>query len=74
MWSRCAIRSHPSAFSRQIAALEQRSAPGDTVLIYFSGHGTSANDNNNSYDLPYATGAWVPYDLDYSSNATARAP
>jgi hypothetical protein len=53
----------------QIAALEQRSSPGDTVLIYFSGHGTSANDNNNSYDLPYATGAWVPYDLDYSSNA-----
>ena len=55
----------------QIAALEQRSAPGDTVLIYFSGHGTSANDNNNSYDLPYATGAWVPYDLDYSSTAAA---
>ena len=55
----------------QIAALEQRSAPGDTVLIYFSGHGTSANDHNNSYDLPYATGAWVPYDLDYSSNAAA---
>jgi hypothetical protein len=53
----------------QIVALEQRSAPGDTVLIYFSGHGTSANDNNNSYDLPYATGAWVPYDLDYSSPA-----
>jgi hypothetical protein len=56
----------------QIAALEQRSAPGDTVLIYFSGHGTSANDNNNSYDLPYATGAWVPYDLDYSSAAAAN--
>ena len=55
----------------QIAALEQRSAPGDTVLIYFSGHGTSANDNNNNYDLPYATGAWVPYDLDYSSTAAA---
>jgi hypothetical protein len=55
----------------QIAALEQRSAPGDTVLIYFSGHGTSANDNNNKYDLPYATGAWVPYDVDYSSTAAA---
>jgi hypothetical protein len=55
----------------QIAALEQRSAPGDTVLVYFSGHGTSANDNNNSYDLPYATGAWVPYDLDYSSTVAA---
>src|SRR5258708_36137446 len=55
----------------QIAALEQRSAPGDTVLIYFSGHGTSANDNNNNYALPYATGAWVPYALDYSSTAAA---
>jgi Caspase domain/Domain of unknown function (DUF4384) len=53
----------------QISALEQRSAPGDTVLIYFSGHGTSANENNNSYDLPYATGAWVPYDLDYGTPA-----
>ena len=56
----------------QIAALEQRSAPGDTVLIYFSGHGTSANDHDNSFDLPYATGAWVPYDLDYSSMAAAQ--
>src|SRR5579871_6873645 len=26
----------------EISALEQRSAPGDTLLIYFSGHGTSA--------------------------------
>ncbi len=56
----------------QIAALEQRSAPGDTVLIYFSGHGTSANDHDNSYDLPYATGAWVPYDLDFSTTAAAQ--
>jgi hypothetical protein len=56
----------------QIAALEQRSAPGDNVLIYFSGHGTSANDNDNSYDLPYATGAWVPYDLDFSNTAAAQ--
>ncbi|HXA36580.1 MAG TPA: DUF4384 domain-containing protein [Steroidobacteraceae bacterium] len=56
----------------QIAALEARSAPGDTVFIYFSGHGTSANDNDNNFDLPYATGAWVPYDLDYSSTAAAQ--
>lgn len=56
----------------QIAALEQRSAPGDTVLIYFSGHGTSANDHDNSYDLPYATGAWVPYDLDFTTTAAAQ--
>jgi hypothetical protein len=51
----------------EIAALEQRSAAGDTVLIYFSGHGTSANDQDNAYDLPYATGAWVPYDFDSNS-------
>jgi caspase domain-containing protein/uncharacterized protein DUF4384 len=56
----------------EIAALEQRSAKGDTVLIYFSGHGTSANADDNAFDLPYATGAWVPYDLDYSSNAAAK--
>jgi hypothetical protein len=56
----------------EIAALEQRSAKGDTVLIYFSGHGTSANADENAFDLPYATGAWVPYDLDYSSNAAAK--
>ncbi len=55
----------------EISALEQRSSPGDTVLIYFSGHGTSANDENNQYDLPYATGAWIPYDLDYSSAAAS---
>ena len=53
----------------EIAALSDRSSAGDTIVIYFSGHGTSANDNNNAFDLPYATGAWVPYDLDYSSNA-----
>jgi hypothetical protein len=51
----------------EISGLEQRSAPGDTVLIYFSGHGTSANDEDNQFDLPYATGAWVPYDFDQNS-------
>jgi hypothetical protein len=56
----------------EIAALEQRSSKGDTVLIYFSGHGTSANADENAFDLPYATGAWVPYDLDYSSMPAAK--
>jgi hypothetical protein len=56
----------------EISALEQRTAKGDTVLIYFTGHGTSANADENSFDLPYATGAWVPYDLDYSSQPAAK--
>ena len=48
----------------EIAGLEARSAPGDTVVLYYSGHGTSANDEDNLFDLPYATGAWIPYDFD----------
>jgi hypothetical protein len=56
----------------EISALEQRSAPGDTVLIYYSGHGTSANDEDNQYDLPYATGAWFPYDFDPDDTASQQ--
>jgi hypothetical protein len=66
-----ALRDQDATHERilaEISALEQRSAPGDNVLIYFSGHGTSANDQNTRrYDLPYDSGAWVPYDLDQSS-------
>jgi Caspase domain/Domain of unknown function (DUF4384) len=70
-----ALRDQEATHDRilaEISALEQRTAPGDTVLIYFSGHGTSANAENNSFDLPYATGAWVPYDLDFSTVAAAQ--
>lgn len=70
-----ALRDRDATHERilaEISALEQRTAPGDTVLIYFSGHGTSANEENNGFDLPYATGAWVPYDLDFSSVAAAQ--
>lgn len=56
----------------EISGLEQRSAPGDTVLLYFSGHGTSANDEDNQYDLPYATGAWIPYDFDQTNVASEK--
>jgi hypothetical protein len=51
--------------------MEQRSAPGDTLLIYFSGHGTSAKADNNSFAMPYDTGAWIPYDLNEDSTETA---
>jgi hypothetical protein len=47
----------------EISALEQRTAAGDTVLIYYSGHGTSDSDEDNQFDLPYATGAWFPFDF-----------
>jgi hypothetical protein len=70
-----ALRDQEATHDRilaEISALEQRTSKGDTVLIYFSGHGTSANADDNSFDLPYATGAWVPYDLDYSSLPAAK--
>jgi hypothetical protein len=56
----------------EIAGLEQRTASGDTVLIYYSGHGTSANDEDNQFDLPYATGAWIPYDFDPGTLAAEK--
>jgi hypothetical protein len=55
----------------EISGMEQRSAPGDTLLIYFSGHGTSAKADNNSFAMPYDTGAWIPYDLNEDSTETA---
>ncbi len=47
---------------KQLAALRQRSAPGDFVLVYFSGHGTSALDTHVNLPLPYSSGAFVPVD------------
>jgi hypothetical protein len=71
-----ALRNQDATHERilaEISSLEKRSAPGDTVLIYFSGHGTSANAEDNSFDLPYATGAWVPYDIDMNTTASAQS-
>lgn len=52
---------------RELESLSDRSAPGDNVLIYYSGHGTSAGQSGNSFDLPYLTGAWLPHDLPFTS-------
>src|SRR5580704_8157153 len=45
-----ALRDREATHERilaEISALEGRTAKGDTVLIYFSGHGTSANADDN---------------------------
>ena len=42
--------------------LNKNSKEGDQIFIYFSGHGTSASDNNFKFPLPTTTGAFVPYD------------
>lgn len=46
-----------------LARLESRSAPGDQVFLYFSGHGTSANDRATELPLPHSSGAFIPFDL-----------
>ncbi len=48
---------------RELNALQTRSAAGDFVLVYFSGHGTSATDTSSSLALPHTSGAFVPVDL-----------
>lgn len=49
-----------------LAALERRSRAGGEVLIYLSGHGTSALSAESSLPLPHGTGAFVPYDFRFN--------
>ncbi len=49
--------------------LEHQTEPGDEILIYFSGHGTSTFDVERSYDrlsngLSNNSGAFLPYEFD----------
>lgn len=43
--------------------LKKRSAKGDNLFIYFSGHGTSANNTSLGLALPSTSGAFVPVDF-----------
>lgn len=54
----------------EIDALMTRSAQGDEVFIYFSGHGVSAKDGSG-LPLPHTSGAFVAYDSD-ASKGVAR--
>lgn len=48
---------------QEIDALMTRSANGDEVLVYFSGHGVSQR-GEPSLPLPHTSGAFVPFDAD----------
>lgn len=50
----------------ELEALGRRSGAGDEVLVYFSGHGTSALDAATAQRLavPHGSGAFVPADFD----------
>ena len=55
-----------SAILKALDALPSRATPGDDILIYFSGHGTSASDPDfgSRLNLPDGTGAIVASDFD----------
>jgi len=59
----------------ELAALSRRSAANDEVLVYFSGHGTSALDANISamgIPLPHSTGAFVPADFKLQAQSNIK--
>jgi len=47
----------------EIAKLYDRTSSGDEIFIYFSGHGTSAEDRDLNFPLPTTSGAFIPYDV-----------
>ncbi len=65
------------AILRELAALQARSAPGDTVFIYLSGHGVSmyasdADGGRNSYMPDGSGGAFVAVDSMRRFNAQQK--
>jgi Caspase domain/Domain of unknown function (DUF4384) len=50
---------------QELAALSKRSKPDDEIVVYFSGHGTSALDsiNRNQLAVPHGSGAFLPFDF-----------
>jgi len=59
----------------ELAALSRRSQANDEVLVYFSGHGTSALDANISamgIPLPHSTGAFVPADFKLQAQSNIK--
>ena len=52
--------------------LARDTAPGDFVLLYLSGHGTSAYDPNRPVALAHNTGAFVPVDYQMHGSEQQR--
>lgn len=67
-WGFDVVTTLTDAEATQVAVLNaldtlvQTSAPGDQVLFYFSGHGTSPNDPGSGLPLPHTTGALYVHD------------
>lgn len=53
-----------------LSALSDAARPGDYVLFYYSGHGTSAHDPERLWPMPYGTAALVPHDAELKPDGT----
>jgi hypothetical protein len=61
-----------SAILQALRELLANSAPGDDILIYYSGHGTSLHDSASHLPMPHDTGALVPWDYRKASLDPAK--
>lgn len=55
------------AILSELRAMKRRTSPGDEIVYYVSGHGTSAFDAGNRLPLPQGSGAFLPYDANPGS-------
>ena len=60
-------RATKAGILTELRALRDRSAAGDEVVIYLSGHGTSALDGTARMPVPHGSGAFIPYGFDPST-------
>lgn len=60
-------RATKAGILAELRALRERSSAGDDVVIYLSGHGTSALDGTARMPVPHGSGAFVPYGFDPST-------
>jgi hypothetical protein len=51
------------AILQALRDLQARTAPGDDVFVYFSGHGVSALQGSAELPVPHGSGAFVPWGL-----------
>lgn len=56
-----------AAILQGLQDLMKHSAPGDDILIYFSGHGSSAHDVDNQLPVPLDSGVLAPWDYPLDS-------
>ncbi|WP_338845281.1 caspase family protein [Massilia sp. W12] len=61
-----------AAILQGLQDLQKHSAPGDDLLIYFSGHGSSAHDLENRIPVPLDTGLLAPWDYPLASRDVGK--